>query len=250
MRICVISDLHYKYIDPCPEDRENSALVLSFLEDAKGKYDLMILNGDIFDLWFDWRYGIIKQYFPLLVKLYELKQSGCRLVLISGNHDFWFGDFLPEYLGFELHSEFYEFQADGKKIYVCHGDTHTVNDLRYQIFRRLIRLRFIKRIFSILHPDLALGLGSLLSRSSRARKDPPDMRVRKNAGLLAYAGSIIRKGRADYVLMGHSHNPLAKEIDGGLYANSGDWISHHSYIEIISGTLNVKHYFINKENQA
>jgi len=64
MRVCVISDLHYKYTDPCPEDRENSALVLSFLAEAKGKYDLMILNGDIFDLWFDWRYGIIKQYFP------------------------------------------------------------------------------------------------------------------------------------------------------------------------------------------
>lgn len=250
MRICVISDLHYKYVKPSAEDRENSLLVLSFLDQAKGKYDLMVLNGDIFDLWFDWRFTIIKQYFPLLVKLYELQQSGCRLVLISGNHDFWFGDFLPDYLGIELRSECFSLEADGKKIHISHGDTHTVNDLRYQIFRKIIRLPLMKKMFSLLHPDLALGLGSMLSRSSRERKDPPVVRSKKNAGLQRFASTMIRQSKADYVIMGHSHNPMVKEIGTGLYANSGDWISHHSYIEISSGTLSVQQYSINKENQA
>jgi len=250
MRICVISDLHFKYVTPTAEDRENANLVLSFLEQAKGNYDLMILNGDIFDLWYDWEFTVIKQYFPLLVKLHELKAGGCRLVHISGNHDFWFGNFLPDYLGIELHAEHFSLEADTKKIYVCHGDTHTVNDLRYQIFRKLIRLPLLKRVFGLLHPDLALGLGSKLSRSSRARKDPPYMRERKNAGLLSFAGNMIKSGKADYVVMGHSHNPMVKEIGAGLYANSGDWISNHTYIEIISGTLKVKQFEINKENQA
>ncbi|HPF08552.1 MAG: UDP-2,3-diacylglucosamine diphosphatase [Candidatus Cloacimonetes bacterium] len=250
MRICVISDLHYKYVKPNAEDRENADLVLNFLEQARGKYDLMILNGDIFDLWFDWAYTVIKQYFPLLVKLYELKQSGCRLVMISGNHDFWFGDFLPDYLGLELCMEDFQIDADGKKIYVCHGDTHTVNDLRYQVFRRIIRMPLMKKLFSLLHPDLALGIGSQLSRSSRARKDPPHLRSRKNAGLLRFAGTMIRSGKADYVIMGHSHDPVVKEINGGLYANSGDWISNHSYLEILSGKLSVEHYLVNKENKA
>jgi len=250
MRICVISDLHYKYTDPSAEDRENSALILSFLENAKHKYDLLILNGDIFDLWYDWHYSIIKQYFPLLVRLYELKQSGCRLVLVSGNHDFWFGNFLQDYLGIEVYMDGFNISDGGKNIHVCHGDTHTVNDLRYQIFRKLIRLPLLKRIFGWLHPDLALGLGSLLSRSSRARKDPPELRERKNAGLIAYAAGMIRTGKADYVVMGHSHNPILKEIGTGYYANSGDWISHHSYIEINSGIISLNQYFINKENQA
>ena len=98
MRICIISDLHCKYSKLSKVDKENSDLVLSFLEQARGKYDLLILNGDIFDLWYDWKYTIIKQYFPLLVKLYEIRQAGCRIVHITGNHDFWFGDFLPDYL--------------------------------------------------------------------------------------------------------------------------------------------------------
>lgn len=244
MRICIISDLHCKYSKLSAEDKENNALVLSFLDQAKGKYDLLILNGDIFDLWYDWKYTIIKQYFPLLVKLYEIAQAGCRIVHITGNHDFWFGDFLPDYLDVQLVAEAFVFSADEKKTYVCHGDTHTVNDLRYQVFRRIIRLPLMKKVFGLLHPDFALGLGSMMSRSSRIRKDSPDLKARKNEGLRSYAKKLIKSGRADYVVMGHSHHPELIQFGTGYYANSGDWINHHSYIEIISGKIQIKHYNI------
>ena len=250
MRICIISDLHCKYSKLSSEDKENSALVLSFLEQAKGKYDLLILNGDIFDLWYDWKYTIIKQYFPLLVKLYEIRQAGCRIVHITGNHDFWFGNFLPDYLGVELEAESFEISADDKKIYVCHGDTHTVNDFRYQSFRKLIRLPFMKKIFGLLHPDFALGLGNMMSRSSRTRIDSSELRDKKNEGLRAYAKKLIKRGRADYVIMGHSHHPELIQYETGYYANSGDWINHHTYIEIISGKIQIKHYNINKGETA
>lgn len=242
MRICVISDLHYKYLKPSAEDAENSSYTLEFLDQAKAKYDLIVLCGDIFDLWYDWQYTIIKQYFPLLVKLHELKESGCRIVYIAGNHDFWFGDFFPEYMGIELYDENFEIEANGKKLFFCHGDTHTVNDIRYHLFRRFIRLPLMKRIFGFLHPDLALRLGSKLSRSSRDRKDPAHLRLKKNAGLMNYASKIIRSGYADYVIMGHSHNPIIKPIEHGFYANSGDWISHHSYLEIDAGGISLKYY--------
>jgi len=250
MKICIISDIHYKYSNPNPEDIENSTIVLDFLDSIIGKYDLLILAGDIFDLWFDWNYTIIKQYFPLLVKLYEISQASCRIVHISGNHDFWFGNFLPDYLGVELVDETFSLEADGKKILVCHGDTHTVNDLRYQIFRRIIRFPFTKRIFSILHPDLALGIGSKLSRSSRARKDPLPLRKKKNSGLHGFARAQIRRGRADYVIMGHCHYPELIDLEGGIYANCGDWISHHSFVEIDSGAIRLQQYNNRKGDTA
>ena len=50
MRICVISDMHYPYQMLDDRDKKNAELVLSFLTEAKGKYDMMVLNGDIFDL--------------------------------------------------------------------------------------------------------------------------------------------------------------------------------------------------------
>jgi len=50
--------------------------------------------------------------------------------------------------------------------------------------------------------------------------------------------------------MGHSHNPELLEISDGVYANSGDWISHHSYIEINSGNIQIQNYNKKKGDPA
>jgi UDP-2,3-diacylglucosamine pyrophosphatase LpxH len=89
-----------------------------------------------------------------------------------------------------------------------------------------------------------------MSRSSRSRKDSTELRARKNAGLRAFAKKLIKSGRADYVIMGHSHHPELIPFETGYYANSGDWISHHTYVEIISGKIEIKHYNIKKGETA
>ncbi len=236
MRICVLSDIHFKFAPSSEDDRRNAAIVLEFLESCVGKYDLMVLNGDIFDLWFDWKYTIIKQYFPLLHRLARIAEEGCKLVLIGGNHDFWFGDFLGKYLGVEIHPEHYRLEADGKRMLFTHGDLHTVNDLRYKTFRAFIRLPFMKWLFSLLHPDLALGIGSKMSRSSRLREISHTLQTKRSAGLARYAEKQTSRKNYDYVFMGHSHKPAIRELGKGLYINSGDWIRHHTYVEVLDGT--------------
>ncbi len=248
MRICVLSDVHYKYAADNVSDRENAEYILTFLQDAVGKYDLMVLNGDIFDLWYDWKFTIIKQYFPLLHRLAGINEAGCRLVLVSGNHDFWFNDFLTKYIGIELHPESFTLETDGKKMLFTHGDLHTANDLRYQIFRHLVRWKGAKWLFSVIHPDLALNLGRRMSRTSRLRKIPHALQKKKSRGLLAFAQAQISKYKYDIVCMGHNHNPLIKELSGGTYANSGDWVKNHSYLEIIDGNTELIQYK-NKEYQ-
>ncbi len=248
MRICVLSDVHYKYAPRDRFDRENEQLALAFLRQAVGQYDLLVLNGDIFDLWFDWKFTIIKQYFPLLHRLAEIRERGCRLVLISGNHDFWFNDFFSHYLGIEVFNDSFSLRADGKKLLFTHGDLHTVNDLRYKFFRRLIRLRGSKAIFSLLHPDLALRLGARLSRTSRFKQLSSLIQSKKSAGLAHYAGYMIKKNDYDIVCMGHCHRPGIHETEGGIYANSGDWTRHHSYLEIVDGSVSLR-YFKPKERQ-
>lgn len=242
MRICVLSDVHCKYAAETASDRLNEELTLSFLKESIGKYDLMVLNGDIFDLWFDWKYTIIKQYFPILRRLAEIGENCCRLILTSGNHDFWFNGFLKTYIGIEIHPEQFSLQADGHKLLFTHGDLHTVNDLRYKIFRRIIRLPLVKGLFSILHPDLALSLGRRMSRSSRLRKVSHLLQTKKSAGLVRYAQSQIQHAKYDIVCMGHSHKPQVRELSGGIYVNSGDWVVHHSYVEIIDGNIDLKTY--------
>lgn len=235
MRICVISDLHYKFATPKPEDVELNAKALAFLRTLPGHYDWLILNGDIFDLWFDWKYAIIKAYFPVLKILADIREKGCRIVYISGNHDFWFNDFFPSYLQVELYQDAFVLETDKKKIYFTHGDIHTTNDFRYQLFRRVIRLPFAKKLFSFFHPDFALNMGKAMSRSSRMRRVAQRLQLQKKEGLENFARSLLKD--YDYVIMGHTHEPCVIPMEKGVYANSGDWLENHSYIKIINGKL-------------
>jgi len=241
MRICVVSDMHYPYQMLDERDKENAELVLSFLTEARGNYDMLVLNGDIFDLWFDWKYTIIKQYFPLLHRLAAIQDEGCKLVMISGNHDFWFNDFFQKYLPIPIYDESYNLIADGKKILFTHGDLHPEYDVRYKLFRRLIRFGGIKKIFSWFHPDFSLAMAARLTRSSRMKNF---MQPKKTVGLKKYAKYIITKEKYDYVCMGHSHQPEIQEIGNGKYINTGDWTRHHTYVEIIDGKVEIRQYKI------
>jgi UDP-2,3-diacylglucosamine hydrolase len=240
MRICVISDLHYKFATPNPEDVELNAKALAFLKTLPGHYDWLILNGDIFDLWYDWKYTIIKAYFPVLKILADIRERGCRIAYISGNHDFWFNDFLPQQLGIELYRDAFVLETDRKKIYFTHGDLHTSNDFKYKLLRSVIRLPFTQKLFSIIHPDWALDIGRAMSRSSRLRRISHKLQEKKKQGLEMYAASLLTD--YDYVIMGHTHEPCVMPMGNGVYANSGDWLQNHSYITIIDGKLQLNSY--------
>ncbi len=242
MRIYILSDVHIKFAHSSPEEQARHDRILSFLKSLVGKADLLVLNGDIFDLWAEWRFGLIKQYFPALKLLADIAESGCKIVYVSGNHDFWFGDFFTKYLGAELHDRSYGFNADGKRILISHGDLFTLNDTRYKIFRRLVRSPFVRKIFSILHPDLALSLGNKLSRTSSVKRIAKSSHKARVAGLELFARKQIQAGKYDYVIMGHSHNPVLIPIGEGFYANGGDWLRHNSFITIIDGKLELCQY--------
>jgi UDP-2,3-diacylglucosamine hydrolase len=57
-----------------------------------------------------------------------------------------------------------------------------------------------------------------------------------------YASRQLSRKNFDIVVMGHIHNPILKELAGGVYANCGDWMRHHSYLEIIDGKPELKTY--------
>ncbi len=243
MKIIVISDTHIKFNEN-NEDRERRERVTSFLQNLPSDTDLLVLNGDIFDLWFDWNSVIIAGYYDFIHELKSVMNRGIRIVMLAGNHDFWFNGFL-ERLGIEIYPDYYITIDNQKQIYITHGDKHTSNDFRYFIFRNLLRNRITKLIFNLIHPELSLNIGKKLSRSSRDRQDSPEITKRKNQGLVDFAEKKIKEGY-QIVIMGHAHNPQKNEIGQGYYLNSGDWIVHNSYIEIIAGQAQLK-YFNNKK---
>lgn len=239
MRVYIASDFHLKFSEN-EEDMMRRKRILSFLDSLVGNSDLLVLNGDIFDIWFVWKTVMIKGYFPILKKLADLKENGCRIVFIAGNHDFWFRDFLSDELGCEIYPDTFSETIDGKKIFVSHGDRFTANDLRYQVFRKLIRNKFVMKIFEIIHPDIALNFGKLLSRSSRETKIPKAIRQRQESGLDRFAKQKLKE--YDIVILSHSHTPKSTIYENGVYLNSGDWIVHNSYVKIFDGKVEICYY--------
>ena len=152
MRVYIVSDFHLSFSPHTEEEKQRNQKVIEFLEHITGKAEILILAGDIFDLWYDWGHTIIKGYFPVLKKLADLKEAGCRLIFIAGNHDFWFGDFLPAYLDCEIYSDYFKETIEQKRIFVAHGDLYTTNDTRYRLLRKTLRHPIIRFLFAALHP--------------------------------------------------------------------------------------------------
>ncbi|MCF7911989.1 MAG: UDP-2,3-diacylglucosamine diphosphatase [Candidatus Cloacimonetes bacterium] len=241
MKTIIVSDAHIKF-NETQEDAERRSRFLSFLNSLKGNTDLLVLNGDIFDLWIAWKHVIIKEYFPLLTILADLSANGTRIILTPGNHDFWFSGYLKSQIGIEVCRDSFIETIDGSRFFVNHGDRYTKNDLRYQIFRSIIRNDLVKSIFTLLHPDFALEFGIKLSRSSRNRRIPARRRELMVKSLQKAAFKLLKTHDYDYVIFSHSHIPVICASANGTYANTGDWVSHSSYLLFSDGKLALKEY--------
>ncbi len=239
MNVYIASDFHLKFVENS-EDTKRRIKVIEFLDSINDDADLLILNGDIFDLWFVWKKFIIKGYFPLLLKLNQLRENGVRIVFIAGNHDFWFKNFLTGTLGIEVYKDNFCETIDGVRTFISHGDRYTSNDLRYQIFRKIIRNKFIMWIFGNLHPDFALNIGRSMSRSSRGQQVQDNALNKREQGLIKFAKEKLNE--ADIVILGHSHLPKIEKYENGIYANAGDWITKNTYLTMKNGKIELHNF--------
>jgi len=234
MRTVVFSDVH---LDASEAGRPRQAEFVAFLRGLAhdGPWRLIIL-GDLFDFWFEYRHAVFAGYFHVLRALADLHERGIELHLVCGNHDFWAGPFLEENLGFVIHREPTTMDFDGRSVLLVHGDGLNPRDWGYRLYKRFARARPVIRLFRLLHPDRAMGLARLVSRTSRRMTLADDPRMGAEAAALrVFARDALGQGQADVVLCGHAHAPAYEQMPtpsgAGLYINTGDWMLHRTYIE-------------------
>jgi UDP-2,3-diacylglucosamine hydrolase len=244
MIIYAVSDVHIKYNEN-QDDLERKNIFVRFLESIHADADVLILNGDIFDLWIEWKYIQIAAYFPVIRQLKKLSEKGCRIIYLAGNHDFWMGEYLKKEIGAGIYPDHCRVELDNKNYFISHGDLLTINDMRYHIFRAVIRRTIVKRIVQMLHPDFVLKIGAGLSRTSRNRTKPRRLGERQGQGLFNYAKA--HADEYDIFLMGHIHQPKIEKIEKSILVNSGDWITHRTYVKIIDGEPQLMDFETNKQ---
>jgi UDP-2,3-diacylglucosamine pyrophosphatase LpxH len=94
--------------------------------------------------------------------------------------------------------------------------------------------------FELIHPDLSLRLGMLMSRSSRKVKIPAEAVKKREQGLFISAKK--KSAFFDLVVFGHSHRSVQKNFEKGIYINTGDWIKGSSYLQIKEGQIKLQEY--------
>ena len=102
MPVYFASDVHLGGGDPAAA-RAVERKFLAWLDLAGKDAEAILLVGDIFDFWFEYRRVIPTGYARVLGKLAELTDRGVRVVLFTGNHDMWTGDCLARECGVEAY---------------------------------------------------------------------------------------------------------------------------------------------------
>ena len=104
-----ISDAHIG-IGPPEEQLKRKQTLFDCLDHYAPGMEKLLILGDLFDFWFEWRHVILKQHFQVLYKLRELADKGVELHHLAGNHDFALSEFLRTEIGMEIHLNEFEFE--------------------------------------------------------------------------------------------------------------------------------------------
>ncbi|HID40492.1 MAG TPA: UDP-2,3-diacylglucosamine diphosphatase [Calditrichaeota bacterium] len=233
-----ISDLHIG--EPTQNDETyKQEKIFSFLKNVVSRGTHLFIVGDLFDFWYEYKYVIPKKHFLYLHRLRLLVDSGVEIHYLAGNHDFYLGDFFREYTGIQTWPEEYEFELDGRRFFLYHGDGVAKRDKGYRFMKKIFRNKASIWLYRWLHPDLGIPFARFVSGSSR--KYTNHINLGDESDYKEFAEKQFARG-IDYVMMGHKHNPLVYEKDGHIYINLGDWMENFSYAEFDGKNLRLKKY--------
>jgi UDP-2,3-diacylglucosamine hydrolase len=223
-----ISDVHLGLESKTNPGKERAKLnrLLEFLDTVRTTGERLVIAGDLFDFWFEYRNVVPREYYELYSMLKQLTSTGVTVHYLAGNHDFWIGDFFRQELGIQIEKRPFELHIAGRRFYIAHGDGLAKNDAGYLLLRRILRNKISIVLFSTIHPTIAFGIARMVSKKSR------DYTGTKNYGegdgMREFAEGKVKQG-CDFVIMGHRHLPIYHSFGKGVYVNLGDWMEHHTY---------------------
>lgn len=218
------------------EDRKKERLLVEFLDCVGKDGEQLFIVGDLFDYWFEYETVVPKGYFRLFSKLADLADAGIQITYLAGNHDAWLRNYFRDEFGMQIFLNPIERTIYGKRFLIHHGDGLLKKDTGYRILKRILRNKVNIFLYSLLHPDWTGRIARW--SSTKSRKHTSNQKYEGN-DMVEFAEKKIQEG-FDYVIMGHNHSPLVRNIASGVYVNLGDWISSYTYAVFDGTTLELK----------
>lgn len=225
-RVVVVADAHLGQVPAATE-----AAFHAFLDAVPDLGDALLINGDLFDFWFEYGSVIPRKHFTTITRLHALRRRGIPITFVGGNHDRWGGDFLTRDLGIGFFAGQAELDLAGRRAYVAHGDGLTEQHWSGALLHRVTRHPVTIALFRVLHPTLGFWIADKLS--GRLADNTKDKAVLDRAATAqaAYArGLLARRPELELVILAHTHRPRVDRLsDGRVYLNPGAWLDGGRY---------------------
>lgn len=202
--------------------------------------EILILNGDIIDIW-----QFSKSYWPaahmsVVREILKMITQNKKIYYLAGNHDEMFRKFLGfKILNFKIANKVV-LNLDGKKAWFFHGDVFDVT---------IQHSKWLAKIGGKGY-DLLIIINSAVNWiSEKMGKEKISISKRIKNGVKGavkfinrfeqVAADIAIDNGYDYVVCGHIHQPVIREIENNhgkvTYLNSGDWVENSSSLEYNNG---------------
>lgn len=230
--VYLASDIH---LGSAPPGTERA--FLAWLRHCGGHASRVVINGDLFDFWFEYGSVIPRGHTRILGALAELVDQGVPVLLMGGNHDWWGGNYLREEVGVDFRQAPLTLDLQGRKTLLAHGDGVGSGDLGYRLLRFLLRGAPTRFAFRWLHPDMGAWVARQVSKTGVRTGKPLEKQLARSSFLERWArGQLESDPGLRLVALGHTHIPLLREVyPKRFYLNSGDWLVNRSYAVLERG---------------
>jgi UDP-2,3-diacylglucosamine hydrolase len=243
-KIYFLSDFHLGAPDHA-QSLIRERKIVQFLDSIKHDAAQIFIVGDLFDFWFEYKYVVPKGHIRILGKLAELADRGIPLTFFVGNHDMWMKGYFEKELFMSVYHEPNDFEFNGKKFHIGHGDGLGPGDHGYKFIKKVFRNPVCQWMFGALPSNWGFGLANYFSKKSRLATGSSDQHFlgEENEWLIQYCKDVLKKDHYDYFVFGHRHLPIHFKLPGNsVYINLGDWINHFTYAVFDGDKLELKHY--------
>ncbi|MEY4884749.1 MAG: hypothetical protein RL151_58 [Bacteroidota bacterium] len=230
-KVYFLSDFHLGAPDRQSSlDRERK--IVRFLDAARADAAMILIVGDMFDFWFEYRKVVPKGYVRILGKLAEITDSGIPVHFFIGNHDMWMSGYFETELNIPVFDAPCDYQFSGFRFHIGHGDGLGPGDHGYKFLKKIFRNPVCRWLFGLIPPAIGIGLADYFSRRSRALTGHTEDQFlgADREWLVSYCHDVLKEKQVDFFIFGHRHLPIDFRLtEESRYVNLGDWIRYDTY---------------------
>lgn len=232
-----LSDLHLGRGTPeatRTAERDAVALLRAHEAEIVGDADAaVVLLGDVFDQWIEYRHTVPKYGARLVGLLADWADHGARVVYVVGNRDPWHVDHLAG-LGVTVHTRGARVRLSGWDTYIAHGDREApapgaAGRLSHRL-QPLLRSPAMARLYRTALPgDAGFALARWVAHRFGTDGAPePDA----TAALAAAARHRLATTDVQLVACGHVHETALDAGPDGTYLNPGYWFGDRTFARL------------------